>query len=247
MKRIELIQALFRKTNFKNYLEIGCYMGRTFFPVKAKNKIAVDPAFHILFIRELLIWIIKEPKNLRNKYFRETSDSFFKKRKKYLIKKGPLDVVFVDGLHTFEASLKDVLNALVYLNQKGVIVMHDCYPPNKAAALPTVNFPTAEDLVGVGGWTGAWCGDVWKTVNYLQRNFSDLLDICVINSDNGLGIIRLKNSIDSYDLTIDSNSFSEVNALTYDDLVQNRDEMLNLITIEDAHKIIEDISLQSKG
>ena len=152
MNRLKLIQEIFQKTSFKNYLEIGCYKGKTFFPVKASNKIAVDPFFHILFLKEAIKWIIKEPINLKNKYFKEESEFFFLKRKRYLMKIEKLDVVFVDGLHTFKDSLKDVLNSLVYLNNKGVIIMHDCFPPNKAAALATKNFPTLQEREGIEGW-----------------------------------------------------------------------------------------------
>lgn len=89
------------------------------------------------------------PCNINNKYFEETSDDFFLKREDHLKKVKQLDVMLIDGLHTYRASLKDVLNSLKYLNEKGMIVMHDCYPPFKADALPTDNYPTPEEQKGV--------------------------------------------------------------------------------------------------
>ena len=47
MNRIELIQEVFKNTNFENYLEIGCHKGLSFLPVKAKYKFGVDPSFKI--------------------------------------------------------------------------------------------------------------------------------------------------------------------------------------------------------
>lgn len=165
MRREQLIQSLISKFNYKTYLEIGCYKGKTFFKINIDRKIAVDPKFHLEFYLELWKRKIRNPRNIGTvKHFRETSDSFFMKRKKLLNKLYPLDIVFVDGLHTFKASLHDVVNSLKYLNANGVIVIHDCYPPNSAAAIPSEQFPTTDDIKNIDGWTGAWCGDVWKTI-----------------------------------------------------------------------------------
>jgi hypothetical protein len=228
LRRLRLIQSLFEKTQFKTYLEIGCYKGKTFLPIRAKRKIAVDPYFHPIFIKDALITILKTPQNITNRYFKETSDQFFLNRKSFLRRVSPLDVVFVDGLHTYEAALKDVLNALPYLNIHGVIVMHDCYPNSKVSALPTKSFPTGEDLKGVKDWTGAWSGDVWKAIVYLRENLYDLLDILVIDSDNGLGIIRLKHDLIDHDYRIKQKSFLDINSLTYDDLIKDLETFLNL-------------------
>lgn len=241
MRRLQLIQSLFEKTHFKTYLEIGCYKGKTFLPIRAKCKIAVDPFFHPIFIKDALITILKAPQNITNRYFKETSDQFFLNRKSFLRRVAPLDVVFVDGLHTYEAALKDVLNALPYLNFNGVIVMHDCYPNSKASALPTKNFPTNEDLKDVEGWTGAWSGDVWKAIVYLRENLYDLLDVLVIDSDNGLGIIRLKHDLTDHDYRIKQKSFLDIDSLTYDDLIKDPETFLNLKPKEYAKILIDEI------
>ncbi|MEH6535827.1 MAG: class I SAM-dependent methyltransferase [Psychroserpens sp.] len=243
MKRIELINEILKSTNFENYLEIGCYKGKTFFPVIAKRKIAVDPFFHFMFLKEALVWVFKMPKNLKNKYFKEESDLFFLKRKTLLTRIDALDVVFIDGLHTFRASLNDVFNSLQYLNPKGIIIMHDCYPENEAAALPTGDYPTKEELEGVEGWTGAWCGDVWKSILYLRQNYSETLDVCVVNSDCGLGIIRFKENGISDNYVINENNFSDIDNLTYKDLRNNLEPYLNLKPAEYANTIIDEMAL----
>ena len=61
-----------------------------------------------------------------------TSDEFFAKASLPF----RFDVVFIDGLHTYEQSRKDAENALGVIVEGGVIIMHDCNPPNAAAAQP---------------------------------------------------------------------------------------------------------------
>lgn len=239
MNRIELIQQIFDKTNFSSYLEIGCQYGKSFLPMKCKHKMAVDPMFAIPFWRKLK-WLIKHPNNIYNKYFEETSDAFFINRKDYLEKSAPIDIVLVDGLHTYEAALKDVLNSLKYLNKQGVIIMHDCFPPHKAAALPTKDFPTDEEQK-VEGWTGDWCGDVWKSIVYLRRNFSDSLEVCVINTDYGLGVVRIKKQIDNW-FPINQKLFDEIDQIDYDEMIAYKETYINLKEADYAYQIIESMT-----
>ena len=228
MNRIELIQAIFQKTELEYYLEIGCRKGRSFLPIVAKHKMVVDPAFAIPFYRKWK-WGIKVPENTNNQYFEETSDDFFAKRKD-LIKQ--LDVVLVDGLHTYRASLLDALNSLKYLNKDGIIIFHDCLPPNRAAAMPTELFPTKKEKRSIPGWTNEWCGDVYKTIIYLRKAFPEVLDALVVDTDYGLGILRPKVKLNPIDLKVDEALFEEINKIDYDQLMA---DTKNLINLKDAN------------
>ena len=172
------------------------------------------------------------------------SDQFFLKKKRYLRRRGPFDVVLIDGLHTFRASLSDVLNVLAHLNKDGVIIMHDCFPDHKAAAFPSKQFPTLEEQKSIEGWDGKWCGDVWKTIVYLRRNLSGIMDICVMDTDHGLGILKPKTALDNTGLTIDETSFTEIDQLTYEDLIQDPASLLNLKGPDHAAHLIKEILSQ---
>lgn len=241
MNRINLIREIFKKTDFQNYLEIGCSTGGSFLPVNAKYKTAVDPFFNVP-LRRKVKWLLKEPGNFNNRYFEEESDIFFLNRKTYLEKTGQFDVVLVDGLHTFQASLNDVMNSLRYLNNCGIIIMHDCYPPHRAAALPTKNYPDHREQEGVEGWNKEWCGDVWKTIVYLRRYHQEILDICVIDTDYGLGIIRPVANSDIKHLYIDEKAYAGIDTLTYDDLIRDTGSMLNLKDSGYALTVINEIA-----
>jgi hypothetical protein len=216
MSRVDIIQDIIKKKKAVKYLEIGVEQGECFLLIKAKKKYAVDPRF--LISRKLKFkWMRKNPCNIFAKYYEERSDDYFAYEKHT----GGYDVVFVDGLHAYKQALRDVDNSLLYLNENGVIVVHDCSPPHKAAAYPADSYRQAA-LSKIPGWTGEWCGDVWKTIVYL-RSFREDLNIFVLDHDYGLGIITRGEPDNMLPFSVE-----ELNQLTYKDLEKNREELLNL-------------------
>ncbi len=240
MNRLSLLQDLVYRNGYERFLEIGTHKGKTFLPLKCKYKIAVDPSFRFsipFFLKQLY----RNPNNLQNHYFRMTSDKFFSKKSSYLDNTGKLDLIFIDGLHTFEASLKDVLNSLQYLDSKGTIVLHDCFPPSKASATPANSLKEAAKM-NIPDWTGAWCGDVWKTIAYLKKKYENSLKINVLNSDLGLAIIRYKELID-FDKNFDQDLFSSINQKSYEELQEDPKALIGLFELKDLDKYMINQSL----
>jgi len=225
MNRFTLLQELIDIHGYQNFLEIGTHKGKTLLPLDCENKTAVDPNFKIT-IPFFVKWLYKKPSNIKNRYFSMTSDTFFKKKSSYLKKNGGPDLVFIDGLHTFEASLKDVLNALKYLDPKGTIVLHDCFPPTLASATPAVSLKEAAKM-NIPEWEGSWCGDVWKTIVYLRELYKIELEVFVINTDLGLGVIKNK-SLKTLDLNIDQTLFNRVDSFGYDFLMSKPEVSVGL-------------------
>lgn len=225
MNRIQILQKIINENNFKRYLEIGTFRGDSFLPLKCKKKIAVDPDFQIS-TKNKLKWIFKNHCNIFNSYFEMPSEDFFIKRSKWLDDSEKLDLIFIDGLHTFRASLSDVLYSLNYLNPIGTIVLHDCLPPNRAASTPANSIEDA-DKMQIEGWKKEWCGDVWKTIVYLKEQYKDELEIFVINTDYGLGIIKIKLN-GNFSFSINENLYNKINALDYEYLNSNPKQILNL-------------------
>lgn len=216
MKRTDVIQGIIDKKKARAYLEIGVFNGSNFFPIKARRKVAVDPSFAFSPMRKLK-WTVRNMSNWTARYHQVTSDDFFARGKGG----GRFDVAFIDGLHTYEQSLKDVLNALDSLNDDGVIVMHDCNPPHEAAAQPAASREHMADL-NLPGWTGEWNGDVWKTVCYLRSRRKDLR-VFVLDCDYGLGIVTKGAPDACLNLSEDA-----LNNMTYNDLARDRRNLLNL-------------------
>ena len=215
LNRIQIIQRLINATNAKTYLEIGVNNGRCFLRIKARRKIAVDPAMKIPAGRKLK-HIIKNPFNLYSRYFEKTSDDFFRDRAEATKKP---DIVFVDGLHTYEQSLRDVLHSFAVLQDGGLVLMHDCNPPTATAAFPAASMDDANNLED---YKGVWNGDVWKAVVHLRSLHADL-EVFVLDCDHGVGVVRKGVPTDMLNF-----SENEIAQLTYDDLARNRKRFLNL-------------------
>ena len=132
--RISLISLAINQTILKKeienckYLEIGCFDNKAFdtVPLPIDQKIGVDP--------------------LRGGTHRMTSDEFFKDNNLFF------DVIFIDGLHTYEQCSKDVINSMKFLNKDGIIILHDMLPRSK----------TEE--------TQEFSGDVWKVAVDLSKS-----------------------------------------------------------------------------
>ena len=167
-----------------------------------------------------------------------SSNEFFENHNNKLISKPP-QVVFIDGLHTFEQTLQDCYNSLNYLETGGIIILHDCNPPTEASATPALSIPEAEKKWKSqynSGWTDEWCGDTWKTIPFLINNNPEL-NVSVLNTDYGLGIVSRKNNLERklYQIPSDINKYKE---LSYSFLDKDRENILNLKKIKELNEII---------
>ena len=187
--RWDMIEYLIKKNNYKKYLEIGCDQNQLFSRINIQNKVGVDPA--------------------SGGNVRETSDNFFEKNKDMF------DIIFIDGLHIYEQVKKDILNSIRYLNDEGVILIHDCLPDSMAKqAVPRYKLQ--------------WNGDVWKAIVDLRRNTD--LEIFTCEIDQGIGIIK-KNKNKSI-LKIDK----PIEKLKFEDYYENYKNYMRIISLEEFKK-----------
>ncbi len=187
--RWDMVEYLIKKNNYKKYLEIGCDQNQLFSKINIQNKVGVDP--------------------VNGGNVRETSDNFFEKNKDMF------DIIFIDGLHVYEQVKKDILNSIKYLNDEGVILIHDCLPDSMAKqAVPRYEMQ--------------WNGDVWKAIVDLRQNTD--LDIYTCEIDQGIGIIK-KNKNTSI-LEIDK----PIEKLKFKDYYENYKNYMRIITLEEFKK-----------
>lgn len=235
LNRIQIIQRLIDETRAKNYLEIGVNNGKCFLRIKARNKIAVDPAFRIPAGRKLK-YFFKNPWNVNNSYFEKTSDDFFQQEKQVVTRARP-NIVFVDGLHTYEQSLRDVLNSLAVLDDGGIVLMHDCNPITPAAAFPANSIDDAKRRLD--DYKGVWNGDVWKAIVHMRSLHTDL-EVFVLDCDHGVGVVRRGTPTERLDFRE-----NEIRQLTYQDLERNRKRFLNLKSPEYFEEFVQHVSAKA--
>lgn len=214
MDRSEVIQYLINKKKYKRYLEIGVFNGEVFFKTKAPYKYAVDPAFRFV-VETKYKMMLKNLSNVNAKYFTKTSDDFFKEDAASLFSKKKIDICFIDGMHEFDFVLRDTINCLKFLDENGVIILHDCNPL------------TAEAEVSYEEWkkrdlAGEWNGDVWKIIVYL-KSLRDDVNVFTLDTDQGLGIITKGTPQTKLDFTE-----AQIRQLTFKDFDANRKEWLSL-------------------
>ena len=188
--RWDLIKYLINKYNYNDYLEIGCDQDQLFSKIDIQNKVGVDPV---------------SGGNLR-----KTSDEFFKANNK------KFDLVFIDGLHTYEQVKKDIINSLDCLKENGVVLVHDC-------------MPDCMSKQAVPRYRMTWNGDVWKAIVDLRHN--DDLNIYTCEIDQGIGIIKKEKNTSI--LKVDK----KIKDLKFKDYYENYNKYLRVININKFKKM----------
>jgi hypothetical protein len=234
MNRFDIIQQIIAKKKSRNYLEIGVEKGKVFLKIKVRKKIAVDPAFKIRRKQKIKA-CLSNATNLFNEYYEMTSDSFFEKHRNRLTRLNGLDIAFVDGLHTYGQTLKDVINCLEHLKPGGVIAVHDCNPATAASAVPAESRERAANM-NLGAQTKDWSGDVWKTIVCLRSTRNDL-KICVLDCDHGVALITRGRPESMLDYSLE-----KIDRLDFDDLEKNRRHLLNLKSPNYLHDFLSSMA-----
>jgi hypothetical protein len=211
----EVVQKALASGRCLHYLEIGVKAGDSLRRIRAREKWAVDPALKLSPLDKAFLSLFQGCR-----FFEMTSDRFFAERSACLAAR-KIDVALVDGLHTYAQALRDITNCLEHLEPGGCVVVHDCNPPSEAAAVSAGSYQEARSWE-LPGWTGEWCGDTWKALVHLRASGADL-DICVLDCDYGVGLIKKRRPTSRLQLKPD-----EIAAMTYADLAARRKELLNL-------------------
>jgi Methyltransferase domain len=201
--RIEVIQRSIDALGAERYMEIGVADGTCFCALRIPKKVGIDPIAPAPMVA-------LESQKPGVHYFALTSDEFFKSAAPQVLASG-VDVVFIDGLHTFGQAYRDCLNSLRYLKAGGLILIHDCLPTSEADALPAQSWEEALRINGPS-WNGLWVGDVWKAMLVLRAQHSDL-QACVLDCDHGVGLVYAASNDSGFLLKP-----AQIDAMTYADL-----------------------------
>lgn len=151
------LNEILRIVGGERYLEIGVAGGQTFSRIEADIKVAVDPKFRF------------EKSSLGSgkvEYFECTSDHYFIEHCNM-----QFDVIFIDGLHTFEQTLRDLINALNVCRSGGVVVIDDVLPLDYAGSLKSMREMREFRHSQSDQSPMHWWGDVFKLVPVIHDFF----------------------------------------------------------------------------
>jgi hypothetical protein len=194
LSRADVINALIARHGYRSYLEIGVNTQAQ--PGWSHDSIAIETKHGV------------DPNPAVGATFPVTSDEFFER-----FASQTYDIVFVDGLHLFEQAYRDIVNSLVWLNENGTIVVHDCKPEQEL----TQRRERVSDV---------WHGDVWKAILKLRLEAPEL-EIFTVDTDEGCSIIRRGAQLL---MQVDD---SPEDMYTWDFYKTHRDEILQLIDVQE--------------
>jgi hypothetical protein len=172
-----------------SYLEIGCDTNALFDAIPIQDKTGVDP--------------------VQGGNRRATSDEFFSTNQR------KFDVIFIDGLHTYDQVRRDVVNSIRILKAGGWVALHDLLPATWVE----------EHVPRIG--EGAWTGDVWKVA--FELAVTPGVNFRMVKIDRGVGAFRLIS-----DNVVLTDRRSELSSMTFDYLYNNI-ARLPLCSWDEAH------------
>ena len=187
-----------------SYLEIGVAQGLTLEQVRVQEKVGVDP--HPQFDT------LQLPKGIT--FYEMESDPYFETTKPDT----PFDLVFLDGLHVWRQTYKDLINSIHSCQTSSIILIDDVVPDDELSAYP--DWDAALELKDAAGFTdGRWQGDVFKVVLAIKL-FHPELSFCVIGerdrSDNPQAIVWFGPGFDPVKiLPASETELLEIERLTY--------------------------------
>ena len=191
LTRSLIVNNIIERKKYETYLEIGCDKNILFNSVKIKKKIGVDP--------------------VSGGNIRMSSDNFFKNNQ------DKFDLIFIDGLHQYAQVKRDVYNSLKFLNDNGVILLHDCMPSSFMRQAPKRS-------------SNIWNGDVWK--NIVEFRTLDQIDTYTIYADHGIGLILKRKNRNKLLLKIES-----FDKLKFQDYYKNYKLFLNIVHFKDLNQL----------
>lgn len=207
-----------------NYVEIGVETGRSMslaMPPTACIGIDPDPQ-------------IKYELPTQTRIFAQTSDDFFNQYDLHAeLDEKAVSMAFIDGMHHYDAALKDFINIERYSSHETVVLLHDCIPLDKATS-------------GRKQTTVFWSGDTWKIIPSLKKYRPDLDIITIPAPPTGLAVItRLdrKSTVlrENLDRILD-----EYTHMDYSYLETDKDSLLNVV-YDDWPSIQQHISCQTSS
>ena len=193
------LRSLSKINKARSYLEIGVNTGRTFLNFDFSGDMyAVDPDFKFK---------LDDFKAQNRKFYACTSDDFFEAHDS----NKSFDLVFLDGLHTYDQTLRDLLNCLVCSHKQTLFLVDDTVPSDQfsEARDPLTANQQRKKILGSDCRDLSWHGDTYKLLYYINIFCTKLKYATIMGSGNPQTVIwndtLRSNKIPCIDLPYDEN------------------------------------------
>jgi hypothetical protein len=191
-----------------SYLEIGVDQGLTFNGLSFEHKVAVDPRFR---------FDVAEFQRDGVEFHATTSDQYF-------IRYGSsrkFDIVFLDGLHTFQQTFRDFCNSLACSHDRTVWLIDDVFPTDVYSAWPNQS-EAVRFRKEAGGEGPAWHGDVFKIV-FALHDFFPMFSYVTLGAGANFQALVWKSPRTGYSPIF--STLEAIERLTYFDMLNHRNAM----------------------
>lgn len=162
IRRINELSAII---DAKNYLEIGVWKGQVFNSLSFDGtKVAVDPRFK---------FDTQQYSSSKVLFYSTKSDKFFNGFRQDI----KFDIVYLDGLHTYEQTFADLCNSLCFCRPESLILIDDTLPSDMYSSLRSQELCyearrwSVQDNLEV---SQKWHGDTYKVlylINHYLRSY----------------------------------------------------------------------------
>lgn len=98
------------------------------------------------------------------------------------------DIVYIDGMHTYEQAMADFVNSFRYTHERTIWIFDDTVPTDPWSTIPNQSLCYYfRDLAGITGVD--WQGDVFKCIFEIHDFFPDFSYATVIGNGNPQTIV----------------------------------------------------------
>ncbi|NWH09522.1 MAG: class I SAM-dependent methyltransferase [Alphaproteobacteria bacterium] len=157
---LDVLARFHKELSPSSYFEIGVRHGRSL-ALASAPAIGVDPAPEISVELGKAVQVVTAE-----------SDAYFASHQQG----DPIDFAFIDGLHTFEQTLRDFMQVERRARPGAALLIDDIFPNHQAQAERQRR-------------TRAWTGDVWKLIQVLRTHRPDLFLLPLDTHPSGMLLV----------------------------------------------------------
>lgn len=212
------LRQLAKVNDSRSYLEVGVADGGTFLHIDFDLKHAVDPRFR---------FDTRIHETGTTQFYETTSDDFFL----YFAQKDrTYDLIFLDGLHTFEQTFRDFCSSQAHCHDNTIWLIDDVFPSDPFSAVSNETKSRRFRKLQHGSGKGPWHGDVFKTVFAIHDFFPNLSFRTFSGEGNPQTVVvrrPRKDFVPNFD------NLGAISRLDYFDFLESRD-LLNLASNDEV-------------